>query len=336
MKVKECAKIVLVFMLVLMLVVGCSQTKDSGQNNVNENNNETADNYPEGPIRVIIASSPGGGTDIMARLVFKYVEEKLGVPFVFEYHEGGGASVGYTELMMSKPDGYTIGQTNTTSIVTHELTREVPYTLKGSFQPAFQVVFDPSTIFVRADSPFKTAEELFDYARENPGKLSWGGTFEWGAHHVHLKKAQRATGTEFTYVPFDGAADSRAAILGGHIDVVAGGASEFVEHVKSGDLRALAVAADNRFPALPDTPTYKELGYDVNAGSNRGFSAPAGTPKERLEVIARAIEEVLQDSDFLVEAEKIGIKDTLEFKGVNEWEKYLHDLQEEMIIFMGN
>ncbi len=332
MKVKEYAKIVLVLMLALVLVVGCSPAKDPDQDN--GNSNEASGSFPEDSIRVIIASSPGGGTDIMARLVFKFVEEKLGVPFVIENHEGGGASVGYTELMMSEPDGYTIGQTNTTSIVTHELTREVPYTLKGSFQPAFQVVFDPSSVFVPANSPYQTAEELFDYARENPGKLTWGGTFEWGAHHVHLEKVQRATGAEFTYIPFDGAADSRAAILGGHIDVVAGGASEFVEHVKSGDLRALVVGADNRYPALPDTPTYKELGYNVNAGSNRGFSAPAGTPKERLEVIASAVEEVLQDPDFLVEAEKIGIKDTLEFKGVNEWEKYLHDLQDEMIKFM--
>jgi tripartite-type tricarboxylate transporter receptor subunit TctC len=142
--------------------------------------------YPEKDIRVIVHVSPGGGTDTMIRLVTKYMGEKLGVNFIVEDHSGAGGQIGYTALAMSEPDGYTIGSCTTMSFVTHELTREgLAYNLKESFDPIARIELDPSVCVVPANSPYETLDDLIQAAKENPGKVNWGGTMLYGTHHIH-------------------------------------------------------------------------------------------------------------------------------------------------------
>jgi tripartite-type tricarboxylate transporter receptor subunit TctC len=287
--------------------------------------------YPDKNIKVILHVSPGGGTDTMARLVLRYVGEKLGTNFVIENHSGAGGQIGYTTLSMAPPDGYTIGTITTMSIVTHELTREgLSYTLRDNFAPIARVVMDASGIFVPVDSPLKSLDDLILAAKKDPGALSWGGTMLWGAHHIHLALLEKAAGIKLTYVPFDGASESRAALLGGHLDVVAGGGSEFASQVKEGKLRGLALGGPKRSTLLPDVPTYKELGYDVEIGSNRGFAAPAGTPQEYIDILSKAFKEVMEDPVFLADAEKIGIAPTLNYMNAEDFRSYLLNLQENM------
>lgn len=292
--------------------------------------------YPERPITVLINASPGGGTDIMARILWKHAESRLGVPVVIENRAGAGGQIAYTALAMSQPDGYTLSATNTMSIVTHELTREgVIYKLKEHFTPVAQVVLDPSAVVVRADSPFETFDQLLEHALANPGSLTWGGTFLWGAHHIHLEMLHQATGAEFTYIPFDGAAETRAALLGGHIDVAAGGLSEYTELIDSGEARALAMGSTQRWTEYPDIPTYRDLGYDIVIGSNRGFSVRAGTPQEIVDRLSDVIGEVMEDPAFLADAERIGIKPTLAYMDSATFTAYLHDLQDIIRALLG-
>jgi tripartite-type tricarboxylate transporter receptor subunit TctC len=286
--------------------------------------------YPEKNIKVIVHVSPGGGTDLMARIVVKYLGKKLGTNFIVENQTGAGGQVGWTALSLAKPDGYTIG-TSSWSIATHELTRKnVPYKLQTSFAPIACVVLDPSGAFVLPTSPFKTLADLVAAAKKNPGKINWGGTFLWGAHHVHLLMLQKAAGIKLTYVPFDGVAESRTSLLGGHVDVGSSGASEYAELVKQGKLRGLAIAAPKRMAILPDVPTYKELGYKIQIGSDRGFIAPAGTPKECIQILSQGIGEVMKDPEFLVEAKKVGIVDTLLYLNAEEFKEDLLNRQEIM------
>ena len=277
--------------------------------------------YPEKKVRVIVQVPPGGGTDLMARLVVKHLGKKLGTDFIVENRAGAGGQVGWTALSMAKPDGYTIGTTSW-SIATHELTRKgVPYTLAGSFAPIARVVLDPSGLFVLSSSPYKNLDDFIRDAKKNQGKVTAGGTFLWGVHHVHLLLLQKMANIKLTYVPFDGVADSRATLLGGHLDVGTSGVSEYAGLVKQGKIRPLAIAAPKRMSNLPDAPTYKELGYNFEIGSDRGFVAPAGTPKEIIEILSKGIREVLEDREFLAEAAKVGIDTTLHYLNTEDFRK---------------
>jgi len=290
-----------------------------------------AGDYPDKNITVSVHTKPGGGTDTMARIVWKHAERLSGTHFVVENNPGAGGQIGYTKLAMAKPDGYFVGAITTLSITTHELTRKgVNYSLKKSFRPIARIVLDPSVVVVRADSPFKTLADLIKAAKKEPGKLNWGGTFLYGAHHVHYIMFERETGAKLQYIPFDGAADSRAALLGGHIDVGSGGVSEYVQLVKEGKLRILVVAGGKRYPELPDVPIYKDLGYNLQAGSNRGFAVPAGTPEDRAQWLDDLLGRVVKDPEFLKDAEKVGIANTISYLPGKEFQTYLYQLQDLM------
>lgn len=288
-------------------------------------------NYPEKDIKVIVHVSPGGGTDIMIRLVTKYMGEKLGTNFIVEDHSGAGGQIGYTALSMAKPDGYTIGSCTTMSFVTHELTREgLAYNLKDSFDPIARIVLDASLCVVPAKSPYETLDDLIQAAKENPGKINWGGTMLYGTHHIHAFLLEREAGIKLNYIPYDGFAELLPDVLGGRLDVAASGLSELLPYIKEGKLRALAWADSERSKRLPDVPTYSELDYEVLVGSNRGLAAPAGIPEEYRNILSNAVKEVLEDPEFLKDADKINIVPILNFLDGEAFKEYLLTLQDNM------
>jgi tripartite-type tricarboxylate transporter receptor subunit TctC len=287
--------------------------------------------YPEKDIRVIVHVSPGGGTDTMIRLVTKYMGEKLGVNFIVEDHSGAGGQIGYTALAMSEPDGYTIGSCTTMSFVTHELTREgLAYNLKESFDPIARIELDPSVCVVPANSPYETLDDLIQAAKENPGKVNWGGTMLYGTHHIHAILLERAANVKFNYIPYDGFSELLPSVLGEQIDVAARGMTEWLPQINEGKVRALAFAGPERLEWLPGVPTYKELGYDVAVGSNRGLAAPAGIPEEYRVILSNTVKEVLEDPEFLQDAEKIGIVPILSYLDGKPFKEYLLTLQDNM------
>ena len=269
--------------------------------------------------------------NIPLRLPYRHAEKKLGVKFIVENRKGAGGQIGYTALANAKPDGYTIGTITTMSIMTHELTRKkVPYTLKDSFAPIARVVLAPSGIYVPKDSPFRTLDDLIKFAKKNPKTINVGGTSLWGTHHVHMALLEKEAGIKLNYIPFNGAADVRVAILGKHVDVATGGFAYYAPLIKEGKLRALAVGAPERSPLLDTVPTYKELGYNVIIGSNRGFAAPAGTPQEYIDILSKAFKETLSDPAFLKDAEKIKIVPILAYLDGKAFREYLLKVQADM------
>jgi tripartite-type tricarboxylate transporter receptor subunit TctC len=291
--------------------------------------------FPDKTVHVIVHTSPGGGVDTMARLVFKHAGRLTGKDFVVENFAGAGGQIGYTKLVSSPPDGYTLGTISTMSIVTHELTREgVPYKYKEDFQPVARITLDPSVLAVKADSPFKTLEDVVAAAKANPGKLSFAGTFMYSTHHIQFLLLEKQAGINMTYVPFDGGSKAIAALLGGHVDVAASGLSEFVSQIKSGEVRILASAGDKQWKGLPEIPLFKDLGYKISLGSNRGLALPAGCSPEIVNYYDELFAKVTSDPEFLDEAEKMGMGPTIAHLGAKEFTEYLNDLQVTMIEFL--
>ena len=253
--------------------------------------------YPERPITMIVAYSAGGGTDVAARSLVPFIEANLGASITVVNRPGAGGEVGFTELSQAEPDGYTIGFLNTPNLVTIAIERETRYTLE-SFAPIANVIEDPGGFQVRTESPFATLDELIVYARDNPNAVTYGTTGIGSDDHLAALTLQRQAGIEMTHVPFPGAAAVRAALLGGHITLGVFNMGEAVTYAEEGLVRPLGQMAEERWQGMPEVPTFRELGYDIVQGSNRGIGAPAGVPDEILQQIASAIEDAIDDPEF--------------------------------------
>ncbi|WP_366657669.1 tripartite tricarboxylate transporter substrate binding protein [Fodinicurvata sp. EGI_FJ10296] len=259
--------------------------------------------YPERDITMVIAYSAGGGTDVMARTMVPYFEEYLGgnVNVTVDNRPGAGGEIGFTALAEAEPDGYTIGMLNIPAFITPLIQRDPAYTL-DSYQPIGNVVSDPASIVVRADSDFEDLEDFLTYIEENPGALPIGNSAVGGSMHTSLLRFLTAEGMEVTHVPFPGSAPSRTALLGGHVAASVMGLGEAGPYHLEGDLRILATMAADRWEEVPDVPTFRELGYDIVSGSDRGMAAPAGIPDEITEVLVEALRQTVEDPEFREEA----------------------------------
>lgn len=261
--------------------------------------------YPERPITYLIVFSPGGESDITARLQQKYLEEELNTKIVITYKTGGGGAVGWAELVRSKPDGYTIAGVNEPHTILQPLQRaDAGYKTEELTRIAiFQ--YTPSALLVRKDSPFQTLKDLVEYAKKNPGVVTIGGTGTWASTHFAYFLFQRVSGVKMTYIPFAGTGSTKPALLGRHVSAIVGHPTLALE---LGDqVRVLAMASEQRSKAIPDAPTFKELGYEgVVEGSYRGVAAPPGTPKEIVDILAKAFKKVNDAPAFRAKMTELG------------------------------
>jgi len=253
--------------------------------------------YPEKPIEVIVGYSAGGGTDVMARTVAKFLEEELGegASVVIKNMPGAGGQIGFTEVAKATPDGYTLGTFNLPAALALTHDREADYDV-NSYTYLANFVEDPNTITVAASSPFRTLGELLDAAKADPGAITLGLSSLGGNDHFGANMIAAAAEAEFTLVPFKGASNARTAIMGGH---VAGGTMTLGQTTNFPDeLRVLAVLSGERSPFRPDVPTAKELGFDVQMSSLRGIVAPAGMDETMADQLRDALTAVNANPEF--------------------------------------
>lgn len=259
----------------------------------------TAAKYPSRPITIIVPWSAGGGTDRIARFIADMLREELGVPVTVVNKTGGGGAVGHGAGARARADGYTV--TNLTlEIATMHWLGLTDVTV-DDFKPVYQFNEDSSAVIVRADAPWNDIHELLDYIRQHPGELLFSGSGAgtiWDLARVGLLNSQGIPVDAVTWVPTGGAAPSIVELLGGHVDVITCSLAEAASQVESGDLRVLAVMADERLPAFPDIPTLKEKGIDWSAGTWRGFGVPKDTPDEVVEVLEAAVAKVVKTDKF--------------------------------------
>jgi tripartite-type tricarboxylate transporter receptor subunit TctC len=259
--------------------------------------------YPRKPINVLIGFAPGGGSDVMLSMVRPLLERHLKTTLVPVYKPGSGADIAFTELAMSKPDGYTVGITTTPQLPINPVVRETQYKLSDILFVA-NVVTDPGILVVKADGPYKTLAEFLAALKEKPGKISVGVSSAPGDDWFAVHMLQAAAKVEANIVPFSGDGPSWQAALAGHVEASANNLGIVYPQVKAGKLRALALMTEKRSPYLPDVPTFRELGFDVISGSARGFSMPKGTPRPIVQTFADAVKQVMDSAEFKANAEK--------------------------------
>ncbi|MBN2514519.1 MAG: tripartite tricarboxylate transporter substrate binding protein [Deltaproteobacteria bacterium] len=259
--------------------------------------------YPDKPVTYVICFNPGGESDITARIQQQPLEKILGVPVVMVYKKGGGGAVGWSELMRTKPDGYTIYGTNLPHTIVQPMTRGNAGYETEKINNVYMFEFTPDILAVKADSEIKTLDDFVKYAKENPG-ISVGGSGQPSANSLGCEAFGKVAGLKLTYISFTGSGAAVPALLGGHVKALMTYTSMAAQYPDK--IRALAVAADKRAKALPDVPTFKELGYEFVEGAYRGVAVPPGTPKEIKQKLEQAFEKVNYDPVVVKKMEDLG------------------------------
>jgi tripartite-type tricarboxylate transporter receptor subunit TctC len=281
--------------------------------------------YPTKSVEIIVSFAPGGESDSNARMVGRYLEKSLAASFPVINKPGASGEIGWTTVANSKKDGYTIAFINPPSFVMLPVQRgkDSNYTL-DAFEPIANIVSDPGTIAVRADSRFKSLKEIIDAAKANPDTITVAVGGAGTSEAMTATRFEGVTGAKFKKVQFEGTGPMLAALLGGHVDFaimnISGGYSLYAD----GKIRYLATGAGERAASMPQLPTYKELGYDVIHVSMRGFAAPKGTDMRIIEILDKAIKAALDDPEFKAKAEELKLP--LDYIDHTKYKAYLNDI----------
>jgi tripartite-type tricarboxylate transporter receptor subunit TctC len=257
-----------------------------------------ADNYPDKPLRVIVAYAPGGGADIVGRLMCQKLSERTGQQFVVINTPGASGSIGANTVAHSTPDGYTLyfGQTAEMSILPNIMSG-LHYDPVKDFTPIVQVSSYPYVIAVNPKLPIHSLKEFIAYAKAHPGELNYGTPGIGSSAQLAVELFAREVGIKLTHVPFKGSGPAVLAAISGVIQVVFGDAASTTPQVVSGQLRALAVTATKRSPKLPDVPTVAEAGVpNYTVAAWHGFFGPAGVSPEVIEKVNSEVNVILHDS----------------------------------------
>ena len=254
--------------------------------------------YSRRPVTIIVPYAPGGGTDTAARLMAAGLERELNAAFQVVNRAGAASQIGLTELTRARPDGLTLAYAILPTVVTHyrDPQRQAPYT-RASFQPVATHYISTMMLSVRGDSPYRTLRDFVEAGRAAPGRLTVSDSGLLATPHTTTLMLQGVTGAKFTAVHFTGGQPSVMALLGGHVDALAGGVSDALPHWRSGAFRVLGIAAEAPDPAMPDVPTMRAQGFDVIGASVGMLVAPAGTPREIVDALAQAARRVVADAD---------------------------------------
>ena len=260
--------------------------------------------YPTKPLNYIIPFGPGGESDITARHQQSFFKDKFGQDLVISYKPGGGGAVGWSQLNSTKGDGYTIMGINLPHIIVKPMQKEVGFKT-DEITGVYMFHYTPDALVVRADSEFKTLQDVIDYAKANPGKLTLSGSGKGTANHLAQIQFDDMAGIKTTYVAFKGTGKAVAALLGDQVKAEWGYTSVGAKH--EGKVRRLAVAMEERHPKFPDVPTFKELGFDLVSGAYRGIAVPKSTPEEIRLKLSKMIADINADPEFRKRMENDGM-----------------------------
>jgi tripartite-type tricarboxylate transporter receptor subunit TctC len=265
-----------------------------------------AQDYPARPIRLIVPIGPGGGTDILARHMAQKMTERLRSSVVVENRPGAGSIIGTDYVAKAAPDGYTLLVGGIFNMVMNKaLVKNLPYEPLRDFTPLGYISAYPFALVARTDLPAGLAG-LVQYAKERPGKLSYGSPGLGTLQHVWATILLKQLGLELVHVPFKAAPAVHQEMLAGRIDLMMDNLSAVKHHVQSGRLRAYAVSSAARTPHLEGVPTLKESGVDFEGESWFAMFAPAATPAAIVSLLRNVVAEVLRDPDFTARVDKDG------------------------------
>ncbi len=254
--------------------------------------------YPNQPITLVVPFAPGGGGDVIARLLAKHLAERIRVSIVVENKAGASGNIGATYALRAKADGYTMLSLSATYAIQAALFKP-PFDPIADMQPLVAIARDPALLIVPANSRFASFKDLLAEAKANPGKVTYGSAGPGSTAHIGVEDLAARLGLDLTHVPYKGTSQAFNDLLGGRIDTMYTSVAQGVPYVRAGQIRALAVAATERLPSLPDTLTFIEQGApDYVLFDWKALALPRGVAVEIVTFLNRTINEVIRDSAF--------------------------------------
>lgn len=251
--------------------------------------------YPARPVRIIVASAPGGATDILARLLGQWLSERLAQPFVIENRPGAAGNIGTEAVVKAPPDGYTLLLINAANAVNVTLYDKLNFNFIRDIAPIASIGREALVMVVHPSFPAKSVSEFIAYAKGNPAKISMGSPGNGTGGHVSGELFKMMTGVDMVHVPYRGSAPALADLLGGQVQVVFAGTTTSIEHIRAGRLRAIAVTTATRSQELSDVPTVNDSLPGFEASFWTGVGAPRNTPEKIIEKLNNLINAALAD-----------------------------------------
>jgi len=263
--------------------------------------------WPSKPVRIVVPYPPGGAVDTVTRKMAARLQEQTGQSFFIENKAGATSTIGAMSVVQAAPDGYTLVANDTTYALLPHIFKKLPFDHEKDLQPVAAFVFAPMAVVVRADSRFKTLDDLLKAARAEPGRITYGTGGAGTMPHFASEALGIATGARFLHVPFKGAGEATLALLSGTIDYQIASTPGVMGQVQGGKVRLLAISGDKRLAALPQAPTFAEAGVKGYGVVNfTGWWVPKGTPADVTVRLQKEIASAVASTDLKVWAESIG------------------------------
>jgi putative tricarboxylic transport membrane protein len=280
-----------------------------------------AQDFPTKPVNLIVTFAPGGTLDVSTRILATKAEKFLGQPVIVSNVGGGGGSVALAQVATKKPDGYTITSCTSTGLIRIPQLRDVPYG-PDDFIPVMHFASVQSGVVVKSDSPFKTFKDLIEFARKNPGKVTYATSGAGSPMHIAMEFVAMKEGIKWTHVPQTGGAPGLTAVLGGHVTAMSD-STEWLPHVKEGSLRLLVTHGEKRMKIFPDVPTLRDLGYDFINETVFMIAAPKGTPAPVIKKLDESFRQAMDDPQFIETISAIAFE--VSYRNSADTKKYLDD-----------
>lgn len=265
-----------------------------------------AEDYPTKPIQMIVNFGAGGSTDTVARLLAEALGKELGGTVVVSNTAGAGGTIGLAATAETEPDGYHIGTANMPALAIVPQMRELPYTPEDVVQIAGVMPYDYG-IFAKKNAPYDTWEELVDYAKANPGTVTYGSVGTGTTNHLMMERLGKELGIEWRHIPFQGGAKAVAALVGGHVDLVNNTIGPILAPVQAGKVKPILVTSERPFPQLPDMPVVTDKGIDFAQVSYMSIVAPAGIDPDIRATLEAAFKVAVEDEAVKAAAAKLDL-----------------------------
>jgi len=258
-----------------------------------------AQSFPTKPVRLVVGFAPGGVSDIMGRVLAQKMTETLGQPVIVENRAGAGGMIGTDYVAKAAPDGYVFALTSPTQMaIVPNLNKATPYDPIKDFTPIGGIAMAPNILSINVSLPFRSLKDLVEYAKANPGKLTFGSSGPGSVGHLSGEVLRTSTGADLTHVPYKSAGAAYPDMIAGNISMVFDTLPSAIQHINSGKARAIALMAARRAPILPDVPTFAEAGYpEATLHFWIGLHGPARMPQPVVQTLNTALNKALTTSE---------------------------------------
>ena len=263
--------------------------------------------YPERQVRILVGFSPGGTTDVFARIVANELSKSLGETVLVENRPGAGSNIASEQTARAKADGYTLMMMAITSTINQTLYKNVRFNIQEDFVPVALVASVPNILVANKDTPYNSVEELVAYAKADPEAVVYSSSGSGTSIHLSGELFKQEADVEMLHIPYQGSGPAMTALLGGEVHVMFDNMPSSAPHVKAGSLKALAVTTAERSETFPDVPTLQEVGYpNFNVTSWFGLVAPTGTPPEIVEKLHTEVSNLLKKPEVIEQLAGLG------------------------------